>query len=626
MELLGLSSGQVLALFAAAGTAVAGLYLLRPRLRPVVVAFAPLWESLLADRRATRLWSRLRRIVSFLVALTVVALLAAATGDPSFGPLSGRARHLVLLLDLGISMQAIDVKPNRFAVARQKAAELIEGLAPADRLLLVGMGAAPTPVSTMTSDRRELQTALAELEPDDVACDLTEGYRFALDALRGRTLPEIVVVSDGVFERDRELERSLADPDIPVRYLPVGGRNHNLSLTALSARRYPLDKNSSEILLEVRNGTDGEREVEVALYGDGVLLKTTRFDVPAGDRVRRFFQRVSGVDRVLQARMTQADGSRDDLAADDLAYAALPPRRKAHVLCVSEGNLYLQAALLLDEYLQVSVIEPAAYRGDEGVDLVAFDRYVPPDPPAVPALYLYPAAGTATGIPLRGSGTIERPYFEKLDRGHPLLRFTALKDVNIGEALRVRPAGGDTIVAADSQGPLLVAGEREGRRFVAFTFDIRKSDLPLRVAWPLLLMNSIDWLIAQRDTAVSEGRAGERLPVRLSPGTRQAEIEFPDGRKRSLPSAGGEILFTPVRAGLYTVRTTEGEHTVPVNPDCRGLDALGPHQRLQIAGREASPPLPAHRGPGERPWVYLVLAALLVVILEWFTYHRRWTV
>jgi hypothetical protein len=429
-----------------------------------------------------------------------------------------------------------------------------------------------------------------------------------------------------VFERDRELEMALAAPGVPIRYLPIGKRDHNLSITALSARRYPLDKNSSEILLELRNGTARTQEVQVALYGDGEPLKSEHLDLAPGQRLRRFFRQVFGIDAVLEARLNLSGGGRDDLAADDRAFAALPERRKARVLCVSEGNLYLEAALLLDEYLEVREIAPADYPGNAEYDLVVFDRFVPERPPGVPAVYLYPSGDGKSALPLQVVGSIERPFFEKLERGHPLLRWTALGDVNVAEALRVRPERDDRVVAADRKGPLLVTGARAGQRFVAFTFDIRKSDLPMRVAWPVLLLNSIGWLLEERDGLVAGYRAGESYTIPLPGEIAAVAITGPDGETHRLQAAAGGFVFAPERSGIYVRRAGGHETILPVNPDCDGLDDIAPLPHLRVAGRKASAPAPTRRDPRERPWVYLVLAALALLVIDWFTYHRRWTV
>jgi hypothetical protein len=76
IELAGLTLAQVLTIFAGVGGAVVGLYLLKLRRRVVVVPFVRLWDRVLADERTTRLFSQLKRLLSLLLALLLVALLA----------------------------------------------------------------------------------------------------------------------------------------------------------------------------------------------------------------------------------------------------------------------------------------------------------------------------------------------------------------------------------------------------------------------------------------------------------------------------------------------------------------------------------------------------------------------
>src|SRR3972149_6046816 len=52
-------------------------------------------------------------------------------------------------------------------------------------------------------------------------------------------------------------------------------------------------------------------------------------------------------------------------------------------------------------------------------------------------------------------------------------------------------------VAIDSKtnAPLLIVGEQNGRRLGVLAFDLRRSDLPLRVAFPILIANLVDALV-----------------------------------------------------------------------------------------------------------------------------------
>jgi hypothetical protein len=294
------------------------------------------------------------------------------------------------------------------------------------------------------------------------------------------------------------------------------------------------------------------------------------------------------------------------------------------VLCVTDGNLYLEAALLLDEYLDVDMVVPAAYASDAGYDAVIFDRFAPTKAPAAPALYLAAPGGGAA--PLAVTGSIEHPLFDRLEPKHPLLRFTALRDVNVTRAQLAKPAPGDAVVAADSRGPLIVTGERAGRRFAALTFDVRESDLPLRVAWPLIVLNAIDWFTASEHAYVSSSPVGRALRVALPAGVTHARLREPGAHERELKVTGGELLLTPGRAGFHRLAFDGGEQLLAVNLREPTRRSLAPQPRLMLGKTAAARPVLGASGLSQPAWVLLAMGALLLLCGEWITYHRRWTV
>src|SRR5690606_32651134 len=116
--------------------------------------------------------------------------------------------------------------------------------------------------------------------------------------------------------------------------------------TQFAVRRYPLDKARHEVLLEITNTNDEPAAVELSLYGDGAIIDVQRLELAANEVWRRLYPDLGGASAALEARMRALEPSRDDLPADDRAYATLPARRRARVLLVTEGNTYLEAAVL----------------------------------------------------------------------------------------------------------------------------------------------------------------------------------------------------------------------------------------------------------------------------------------
>lgn len=622
MELNGLSLAQVSMVLAGSGAAIVVLYFLKLRRRAVEVPFVRLWQEVLAEERTTRLFSRLKRVLSLLLALTIAALLSIALGDPRAAGALREGRTLVVLIDTSASMGASDVEGGRLEAARERVRRRIAALGGGDRMILARMGATSVPLGPLESEPRALLSMLAELGTEDVAADLDRGLRWALDVAEGAPHPEIVIVSDGrIGEPLPETAARLAG--IPVHWDRVGEGGRNVAITAFAVRRYPLDASRAQVLVELWNPGEQAEDLELTLVGDGRELDVATVRIGAGERLPRVYEDVTGADRTLEARIRFADGTHDDLAADDAAYARLPERRRARIAVVAPDDIYLEAALLLDEYLEVVHVAPDAFPPPGRFDVAIFESFVPRQAYDADTIWLHPSSPEG---PLAIEGEIERPFFDRIERDHPLLRFTSLRDVNVARALDVRLEPGDRAIASDDRGPLIVEGTRRGRRFVALTFDPRQSDLPLRIAFPILLLNAIDRFVEDAAGYLSSYRTDEPWYVPLEPGASSATLIAPDGREREVPIVEGRAVCTGSRAGFYTLRTAAGDQILAANLGASDEAILSPPERLGIAGEPSPAPPLAPLGLRSEPWAWLVLAALALIALEWITFHRRWTV
>lgn len=626
MELTGLPLTQVLTVLGGFAGAVVILYLLKLRRRQVEVPFVHLWREVLAETQTTRLFSALKRLLSLLVALTIVSALAFAMGEPEYVTTTEGARTTVVLVDASASMQATDVAPDRLGAARAEVERLVEGLRGADRMLIAQLDSTTVPLSPITDEARLLREALGRLEPTDVAADLPRGLRFALDVLRGQPGPRVVLVTDGLLGPPGPAGAQLEEAGVEVQWIRVGEGGRNVAITAFSVRRYPLDKSRSQVLVELWNPGEVDEGVELTLLGDGEELDVQRLRIGGGERLRRVFENVSGADRTLEARLALADRSRDAQPADDRAYARLPERRRARVQAVTEGNLYLSAALLLDEYLEVVEVRPADYPAPGRFDITIFDAWVPPSPPDTHAIYIYPTLTEGVQGPFAVTGRAARPFFDRVDHDHPVVRFMALRDVNMAEALRVELAPGDRVVAGDAGVPLIVTGTRNGKRIVALLFDVRRSDLPLRIAWPLLLLNAIDHFVQEDAGYLSSHETGRTWHIPVAPGATTATLVAPSGEERAVPVVEGRAIATGRRAGFYRLRTGELEDVFAANLGPSEEAILAPPDELEPAGAPFTPPAVVAPAVRTEIWMLLVLGALGVLLAEWVTYHRRITV
>lgn len=646
MELLGLPLGTLLQAGGILSAVLVVFYILKLKRRPIPVPFASLWQKILRDKEATTLFSQLKRLLSLLLQLVLVALLLLALGDPQPTTSKETGRNVVILVDASASMKATDVpqdakskaaKRTRLDVGIEQVREAIRGVGGGDRMLIAQMDASVTPLTTMTNDVSELEGALAKIEATDVRAQFATALRYAVDSLRDLEDAEIVIVSDGALDEATDAFGTVELGDIKLSFVPVGSASNNVAITEFAVRRYKLDKSRYEVLLEVTNTGNTDAEFDLELYGDDDLTDIVTLTVAAGESMSRFYPNLSGADKTLEARLKPRGATTDLLPADNHAYALLPERRRASIQLVSAGNMYLDAALLLDEYLDVTPVEPSEYPAKGKFDITIFDNVAPPrHDDSGDVLYLNPPA--APHLPFKVGDEIkgDAKYalgFDELDDTSPIVSHLSLGDVNVvrGHELKGNADLGDKEVGKSFKGTLLLAGERDGYKFVALGLDIRESDLPLRIAWPLFVINTIDSFTGESDEYISSFRTGTVWKIPASRNTKTATIRrLPAGEPRVVPVKDSAAVFLGQQAGFYELRYRDdnGESVTKVAGSLsdRQESSIAPEKQLAIGEKEAGT-LEGFKVHLRREfWLYLLLAAVGLTAIEWFTFHRRVTV
>jgi hypothetical protein len=625
MFFAGLPLSTLLAIFGVAAAAVVTLYILKLRRRPVPVPFAGIWQQILRDKDATTLFSQLKRLLSLLLQLALLALLVLALGDPRTTAKLAEGRSLVVLVDTSASMKATDVSPSRMEAAKAELRRLVGSLGGADRMLIARMGAVVTPLSTMSSDVAELQLAVGRIRATDTRADVEAALRFAVDTLRGAAKPEIVLISDGALGPALEDAKAVALGNAQLRYVPIGSRGGNVAITAFSARRYPLDKSRTEVLLEVTNTNTEPAEVELSLLGDGVVVDLTRLALKPGERLPRFYKDLAGASRTLEAVIRPSAGTKDVLPADDRAFAVMPERRRARVLVVTEGNTYLEAALLLDEYLDVSLVAPGRYPVAGTFDVTIFDRVAKqPIASAGALLYLSPPA---EGSPVALGKKIEWFGFDTWDKKHPIVRFIALGDIQVAQGFTFKPNKEHKVIGASELGPILVSGRTGTHQFVALGFDPRDSDFVLRVAWPLFVLNTINHFVEEETGYVSSFKTGDVWNVPAPSRADTARLKPPSGPAEQIPVRNGRAVYLGEQAGFYELGFGAAERVMfAANLADPEESRIEPAKALALNGKPMAKLSGFTPGVRRELWLYLLAAVAVVSAVEWFTYHRRVTV
>src|ERR1041384_7624070 len=204
MSLLGPIPFGVFAWFAGGALALAiGAYIIKMRRRRFEVPFSRLWQRVLDQRDANALWKQLKRVLSLLLILLIIAIMLFAALDPTIGAVDRKARSVVILVDASASMKAMDGddkgEKSRLDAAKDKTKRMIDGMGGGDVAMVMKVDGQATPMSRFSNDGAMLDKIVDAIAASDTPADLTRALGAAADALRDRPNPLIVLVSDGAF-------------------------------------------------------------------------------------------------------------------------------------------------------------------------------------------------------------------------------------------------------------------------------------------------------------------------------------------------------------------------------------------------------------------------------------------
>ena len=627
MRLFGLTPTEFTLLFCAAALLAVIIYLLAFRKRTVVVAADPIWRKIVGRRRTP-----FRKLLALLIQLLILFLLSLALGAPRFLPAQAKPPvTMALVVDVSASMSAKDGGGTRMDRAVELAAAVADAMGPRDRMTLMAMDDSCRPLLPYTSDPQEIHDVLPDLKPTTVSEEAQPAVDFAASTLTGTgatgdAVGRIVLVSD----RFHAVE---APPGLELVQVAVGESTENLAVTAFDIRPRGGAARGSEVFLEVANYGRRPRKVRLSVHTQVALLGEEVLEVPAGGTTTRsYFLQPLKTDRVM-ATITAARGGgpADGFVLDDRAFALTPEQSTRQVVLVTSGNLFLEMALKLNPSVGLKVVAPEHYRPAvlSGAQAVFFDGICPPAP--IHAVYFNPPGDS--GCPFAFDREIEFPALLPLRGDHVVTRGITLIDVQIQEACRLLPEPGDVELLSDEGGPLVIARQKDPLRLLGVGFDVSKSDLPLRVAFPILLHNILDWFLGEAAMGgFNESGVGDLMEL---PAWVDAEegIRDPSGGLVTPREVGNKLLLRPRQPGYYSAQRGTRSWVAPVNFYLEG-ESVAAGDRREAPGRfrwrsgEAPAPVVAGFDKAEYPepplqWPLILLAIAWLLLFDWAFYVFR---
>lgn len=620
------------------------LYLLRLRRTERQVSSTYLWQQVTRDLEANTPWQRLRRSLLLLLQLLFLIILILAVARPATPTQEATGQAVIIIMDTSASMAATDVLPNRFEAARQQARRLIEALPSTARVTIIAAGQRASILLANSLDRRQAFQALDELSLQAAGSDLTVALQLASAIARRQPDTLITILSDG----GAGLPERLALPG-QVRYQPIGQSAENQAVSLLTLEAAPGSR-SLTALAQVSNYGTQPAERRLVFLADGLPFSAHDLSIPPQTEQVVLAQGILTSTQLVTAQLQPVDdpsAAADFLPLDDQASALVRTPTTTRVTLLSTGNVFLETALTLLPGVQLTRLDPASLSrpAAAATDVLVIDGSLPLTAtlPAASLLWIGPLSSSAY---FSVTGVITHPMPVAVNPADPLLANLSLAEVNILDAARLSlPAWAQPVIRDRAQGaPLLFAGVTGGRRLAVLAFDLRRSDLPLQIAFPILIANLLNWLAPQ---------GGALIPAQLPPGGSLVFSPPPDWWEGADPRLIRAVIEKPDGSRLQLQPEVTAGQSLPQFVFA-GTDQIGRYRLVlqNAAGQELRQefvvnlfsPQESHIAPREVPaigvsgtgaqtatqswrewWRSLALLALAILTGEWLVYNRART-
>jgi hypothetical protein len=389
------------------------------------------------------------------------------------------------------------------------------------------------------------------------------------------------------------------------------------------------------------------------------------------------FQLERGQGAVVQVRLRNSGTGEpvtgDVLPTDDRAWVVVQPARKMAVALVGRKDLFISSViegLPLSRFKEMTgaEFEDLSRQGKLGdFDVFLMNGYVPAPPesskpPATPATPAAPNAPVQNaegvpslppgrylvlgGVPLNMGITDKGPgpaaSVVDWNRDHPVLRSVKLDQMTIAESRVVEApkGGGAEVIGSADNGPIVLEATNADTRAIVVPFNVANSDWPFKPGFVVFLASAINYL-GEDGGSGTIGRLvqpGSVLSDRVPSGATDVKIHLPDNTDHALtPAQDGRIVFGPLpTTGIYEVSwkgpsgatDVEGEGNRILRDYAANLldpaeSDLGATDTVGLASKEVTANQDRASSADKKLWPWLLLAALMIVMFEWFIYNRK---
>lgn len=600
------------------------IYMIKPKFREKLVSSTFIWKLSQKYRKKSLPLQWLGNSLLFLLQVLIIAAGSLVLARPVLMTEDGSVEKIVIL-DASASMGIQGAEETYFDEAKAAIGKMADEMKSYGKMTVIYTGEETKFLIERAGGEKEIKSALEAVGCSYGKEDISAAFALAEEVLEKNPAAQVYLFTDKEYGETGMVQ---------VRNFSKEAWN----AAVLSMEERKSDSREKMFLAELAS-YGKNMQATVVLYVDGVLTDVRLVDLPADTPVEVEFP-VSGI-RQYDTAVLYLEAE-DAMAEDNVYYLTGGVEPVYEVLLVSEESAFLEAVLQAFDQLHITVVssldeldrEPEYLENGavlesipgSGYDLYVYDEFMPEELPGDGAVWMFYPEDVPEGAQFKLGGYEDAgAYLEKApDSGtavyQAMTKLVSVDDVFIKEYVEVFSALGYEGIYQCNGVPVIYAGEADGVRTVLFAFDLQDSNMALRIAFPELVYNMVQYSLYPVLEKTSY-ETGELVTLRKGNGVAAVSVTK-SGTADSRNYVRLPVEFSAEVPGLYTVTQTMRDGSTK---ESTCFVHLSPEESDITSQGGGLPEISAGTGECsyEKDITWWIAAALLVfVVLEWGLQHR----
>lgn len=601
------------------------IYIIKPKFQEKLVTSTFIWKLSQKYKKKSQPW-QITNLLLFVVQLITIAVISMILARPVVITEDGAAEKIVIL-DASASMMVTGKETSRFEAAKEQICDLADDMESYGKMTVILAGTESYTLVERSDSERNIKELVKNAECTYGEADLSNAFQLTEEIRKENPEASVYLFTDKQYEEN-----------IGIKVVNVSEEAWNVAVCSMEVNK----AENRELIFSAELASYGrDTAATVVLYVDDVLadaqLVGLLADVPATVEFTDL-----GIRQYETARIYVE--AADSIPADNEYHLLEGKAQNYEVLLVSEEPTFLEAALMTFENISVTTVasldeldQGEQYLPDgtyvedipsTGYDLYVYDTIMPKTLPGDGAVWMIYPEKVPKGVTFKLGDTVTAEAYMEIapDSGSELFATlsseVSAEDVYINEYLEISSALGFETIYTCNDAPVVLAGDADNVRAVIFAFDLSASNLPLRIAYPALIHNMVQYSLCPVLNQTSY-EVGEEIILNKVSGAVLTSVRGSDAAAVAENHVRMPASYVAEEPGLYTVTQVMSDDSVETAEYFVRLAAE--ESNLTAAGGS----LPELEGAEVKVSYekeitrWFVLALLLLIVVEWGLQYRE---